>query len=360
MRNEPITSRLFFYDFEQEVSLNMYWWTHYSLFAAETVTLVIAIVVVLGCIIRARGAHRQHASDSVLEVKARKEHFEQHVEQLEEMRLTPHELKQHRKQQRKQQKAARKKDTSDQQAVWVLDFQGDLRASGCNELSEEISSLLMGAQKGDEVVVRLESGGGMVPAYGLAAAQLDRLREAGLTLTVCVDQVAASGGYMMACCADKLLAAPFAIIGSIGVVAQVPNLHRLLKKHDIDVEILTAGKHKRTMTMLGENTEEGRKKFLEDLDQTHDLFKQFVAERRPHVDIDAVSEGDIWYGRQAVTVGLIDDLQTSEGYLQTRMKTARVFEVSLTQPRSLLSRLTQRAEASMARVTTALSHRLLK
>lgn len=338
----------------------MYWWTHYSLFAAETVTLVIALVVVFGFIIRARSANRQHAQDSVLEITPRKEHFEQHVEQLEEARLTPHELKLHRKQQRKQQKADRKKDANDEQAVWVLDFQGDLHASGNDVLSEEVSSLLMGAQEGDEVVVRLESGGGTVPAYGLAAAQLDRLREAGLSLTVCVDQVAASGGYMMACCADKLLAAPFAIIGSIGVVAQVPNVHRLLKKHDIDVEILTAGKHKRTMTMLGENTEEGRKKFLEDLEQTHDLFKQHVSERRPQVDIDAVSEGDIWYGRQAVTIGLIDDIQTSEGYLQARMQNARVFEVSLTQPRSLLSRLTQRAEASMARVTSALSHRILK
>lgn len=339
----------------------MHWWSHYSLFAAETLTIVIAIVVVLVFVLRARSAGRAHHQDSVLEIKSRKAHFEQHVELLEEMRMTPAELKRYRKQQRKQEKSdSKQSDDNEKQSVWVLDFDGDLRASETDTLSETISSLLLGARQGDEVVVRLESGGGMVPGYGLAAAQLDRLKEAGLTLTVCVDQVAASGGYMMACCADKLLAAPFAIIGSIGVVAQVPNLHRLLKKHDIDVEILTAGKHKRTMTMLGENTEEGRRKFLEDLDQTHTLFKQHVSERRPEVDIDAVSEGDIWYGRQAAAMKLVDEVQTSEDYLQQRMKVAQVFEVSLTQPRSLMSRLTQRVELGMARAATAVGHRFFK
>lgn len=165
--------------------------------------------------------------------------------------------------------------------VWVLEFRGDLKASGAGRLAEEISAVTAAAEEGDEVVVRLESAGGLVHAYGLAAAQMDRLREAGLTTTVCVDKVAASGGYMMACAADHLRAAPFAVLGSIGVVAQLPNVHRLLKRHDIDVELLTAGEYKRTLTIFGENTEEGREKFMADLENTHELFKAHVAERRP-------------------------------------------------------------------------------
>ena len=109
-------------------------------------------------------------------------------------------------------------------------------------------------------------------AYGLAASQMQRIRDKKLKLTVCVDKVAASGGYMMAVVADKIIAAPFAVLGSIGVLAQVPNFHRLLKKHDVDFEMLTAGKYKRTLTMFGENTDKGREKFQEDIEDTHVLF----------------------------------------------------------------------------------------
>ena len=130
-------------------------------------------------------------------------------------------------------------------------------------------------------MVRLESGGGLVHGYGLAAAQLVRLKDAGLTLTVCVDKVAASGGYMMACVADKVVAAPFAVIGSIGVVSQLPNFHKWLKNHDVDYEMFTAGDYKRTVTVFGENDAEDRAKYQEELEQTHALFKHFVNTYRP-------------------------------------------------------------------------------
>lgn len=233
--------------------------------------------------------------------------------------------------------------------LWLLDFHGDIRASGTGRFAEEVSAVISAAEPGDEVVVRLESAGGLVHAYGLAAAELDRLREAGLTTTVCVDKVAASGGYLMACGADSVRAAPLAVLGSIGVVAQVPNVHRLLKRHDIDVDVLTAGRYKRTLTVLGENTEEGREKFVEDLERTHELFKRHVAERRPGLDMEAVATGEIWYGSEALEKGLIDALGTSEAYLVERMASTRVIRVRLEPPRRLGERLSLAVAAGVER-----------
>lgn len=175
---------------------------------------------------------------------------------------------------------------------------------------------------------------------------------------MCVDKVAASGGYMMACCAHRLIAAPFAVIGSIGVVAQVPNVHRLLKKHDIDVELLTAGRYKRTLTVLGENTDEGRAKFLDDLQETHDLFKRYVGERRPALDVDKVATGEIWYGRQALEDGLIDEIATSDGYLAVRMKEAQVLHVRLEPHHSLLQRVGVGASMGIERLGDSVMERL--
>lgn len=226
-------------------------------------------------------------------------------------------------------RADRKQTAGSRSTVWVLDFQGDLKATGAGRLAEEISAVTAAAAEGDEVVIRLESAGGLVHSYGLAAAQIDRLREAGLSTTVCVDKVAASGGYLMACAADQLRAAPFAVLGSIGVVAQLPNVHRLLKRHDVDVELLTAGEYKRTLTVFGENTEEGREKFQSDLDNIHGLFKQHVVQRRPTLDVDEVATGEVWYGHDALEKGLVDALGTSEAYLVARMEEARVVSVRL-------------------------------
>ncbi|WP_301585097.1 protease SohB [Halomonas alkaliantarctica] len=220
------------------------------------------------------------------------------------------------------------------QKVWVLDFHGDLKASQTEKFAQEVSAIIDVAAAEDEVVVRLESAGGLVHAYGLAAAQLDRLQTAGLTTTVCIDKVAASGGYMMACTANHIKAAPFAVIGSIGVVAQVPNIHRLLKRNDIDVELLTAGKYKRTLTVLGKNTEEGREKFIDDLENTHRLFKQYVSQHRPEMDIDALATGEIWYGSEALEQKLTDSVGTSEAYLVERMAQAHVYSVRLEPPKT--------------------------
>lgn len=202
------------------------------------------------------------------------------------------------------------------QKIFVLDFKGDIQASAADTIREEITLILATAKAGhDRVVVRLESPGGMVHGYGLAAAQLVRLRDAGFNLTICVDKVAASGGYMMACIANEIISAPFAVVGSIGVVAQVPNFNRLLKQHNVDFEMYTAGQYKRTVTMFGENTPEGKAKFEEELQQTHALFKHFVERYRPSLNVEQVATGEHWYGEDARALNLVDKLQTSDEYL---------------------------------------------
>ncbi|EGT4320253.1 protease SohB, partial [Cronobacter sakazakii] len=197
---------------------------------------------------------------------------------------------------------------------------------------------------------RLESPGGVVHGYGLAASQLQRLRERQIPLTIAVDKVAASGGYMMACVANNIVAAPFAIIGSIGVVAQIPNFNRLLKRNDIDIELHTAGQYKRTLTLLGENTEEGREKFREDLNETHHLFKEFVHSMRPSLDIDAVATGEHWYGVQAKEKGLVDEISTSDDLIIARMAEREVVSLRYMQRKRLMDRFTGSAAQSLDRL----------
>jgi serine protease SohB len=231
-------------------------------------------------------------------------------------------------------KAARKKRKSEKseerKRIYVLDFHGDIRASHVDNLQEEVTALLTVARPGtDEVVARIESPGGMVHAYGLAATQLTRLRQAGIELTVAVDKVAASGGYMMACTGQRILAAPFAIIGSIGVVAQIPNFHRLLKKHDIDFEEITAGEFKRTVSLFGEITDKGRRKFLDQIEDTHGLFKDFVRQYRPQLALDQVATGEYWFGQRALDLGLVDEIVASDDYLFRRRDEADIYKIEI-------------------------------
>ncbi|ENX00588.1 signal peptide peptidase SppA, 36K type [Acinetobacter modestus] len=225
-------------------------------------------------------------------------------------------------------KEARIRKKNDQK-IYVLDFKGDVQASAVDTIREEITLILATAKAGhDRVVVRLESPGGMVHGYGLAAAQLVRLRDAGFNVTICVDKVAASGGYMMACIANEIISAPFAVVGSIGVVAQVPNFNRLLKQHNVDFELYTAGEYKRTVTMFGENTPEGKAKFEEELQQTHSLFKHFVEKYRPQLDVAKVATGEHWYGEDARELNLVDKLQTSDEYLLSLLPKHDVYVIN--------------------------------
>lgn len=221
--------------------------------------------------------------------------------------------------------------------LFVIDFDGDMAANAAQNLKQEVNAVLSVAKENDEVLVRLKSPGGVVNGYGLAAAQLERFKEKNFNLTVAVDEVAASGGYLMACVANKIVAAPFAILGSIGVVAQLPNFHRLLEKYDIDYEQFTAGKYKRTVTMFGENTDEGREKFKEELEDIHIIFKDYVGKHRPQMDIEKIATGEHWLGTQALTLNLVDELQTSDAYLLSKLEVFRVIHVGYVERKSLRS-----------------------
>jgi serine protease SohB len=259
-------------------------------------------------------------------------------------------LKEEKAQKKKVAKEAEQTTEAERKRIFVLDFHGDIKASEVDCLREEITTVLTLAKPSDEVVVKVESGGGMVHSYGLASSQLARITSKNIPLTVCVDRVAASGGYMMACVANKIVAAPFAVLGSIGVVAQLPNFHKLLKKNDIDYEMFTAGEYKRTVTVFGENTDKGRAKFVEELEDTHVLFKEFVSEHRPQVDVAKVSTGEVWFGLRAKAVHLVDELQTSDEYLFSQAENADIYEVEFTFKKSLSEKLGFAAQGAVDRL----------
>ena len=316
-------------------------------FLAKTVTVLVAILVILVSIAAMRGKGRR--AEGQLHVSKLNEFYQELHQRVEEMVLDKAQLKAVRKAKSKAEKLVRKTQES-KPRVYVLDFDGDIKASATDSLRHEVAALLSLATAQDEVVLRLESAGGMVHGYGLASSQLARIRQAGIPLTICIDKVAASGGYMMACIGDKILSAPFAILGSIGVVAQLPNIHRLLKQHNIDFEVLTAGEYKRTLTVFGENTDKGREKFQEDLDVTHELFKGFVASYRPQLDIDAVATGEVWLGQAAQGKHLVDELKTSDEYLADRAGTAELFHLHYAEKKSLQERFGLAAVLSLDRL----------
>lgn len=319
----------------------------YAGFLARAVTVLVVVVVILAMMTALRSRGRTRAGE--LLVTSLNDFYSELKDTIELNVLDKTQLKARRKALSVQEKQDKKAGVR-KSRVFVLDFDGDIKASAVDSLRHEISALLAVAEPTDEVVLRLESGGGMVHSYGLAASQLARIRDAKIPLTVCVDKVAASGGYMMACIGDKILSAPFALLGSIGVVAQLPNIHRLLKKNNIDVEVLTAGEYKRTLTVLGENTEQGREKFLQDLQTTHDLFKQFVVQYRPQLDIDAIATGEVWLGTDALAQQLIDQLQTSDEYLSKRAVEAEVYALQFVQKKSLQERVGLSAGAAFEHI----------
>jgi serine protease SohB len=314
-----------------------------ALFAAKAIIVVALILILLVGILAllSKGKGKQSGRISI---KNLNERFTEVQEDLLSEMLNKDELKKLAK--AKKSKAKAKSDTN-KKNVFVLNFSGDIKASAVGALREEVTAVLSVAKPTDEVVVRVESAGGMVHAYGLAAAQLSRIREKKIPLTVTVDKVAASGGYLMACVANKILAAPFAIIGSIGVVVQMPNFHRLLKQKHIDFEQLTAGDYKRTITMFGHNTEEGREKLKEEIEEIHDLFKTAILANRPQIDIEKVATGEHWLGTQAFDLRLVDVIKTSDDYLVTKSETANLFEISYEMKKSFSQKLT--AAANMAK-----------
>ncbi|XQW83773.1 protease SohB [Thalassotalea piscium] len=324
----------------------------YGLFLAKAITFVIAFAAIIAII--ASSAMKQGGKKGHLEITDLSEHYKEVEEEVIHHLLTKEQLKEKEKSDKKAEKAkakadkaSAKKDSVEQQArTFVVDFKGSIDAKEVTSLREEISAILMVAKPEDEVFVRLETGGGMVHGYGLASSQLDRVRQAGIPLTVAVDKVAASGGYMMACVANKIVSAPFAILGSIGVIAQVPNFNKILKKNDIEFEQITAGEFKRTLTMFGENTDKGREKFAQEIEDTHQLFKDFVAEHRPSLDITKVATGETWFGTKAKEMGLVDEIITSDDYLTQASKNNHVVEVKFATKKGLAEKFSKAASIS--------------
>ena len=294
----------------------------YGLFLLKALTLVVAFLLTLAGIF-ALSRKPKHS----LEITSLNKHYEKIKNRMF------HEIKDEKPAKKK------KKEKSDKPILYVLDFHGDIKASQVEQLRETINAILTIAKQKDEVVIRLESPGGTVSGYGLAASQLQRLRDRNIPLTVCIDKVAASGGYLMACVANQIIAAPFAIIGSIGVVAQMPNFNRWLKKNNIDMELITAGEYKRTLTVFGENTEKGREKFQEDLEKIHAAFRSYVLNNRQQLDIDKVSTGEHWLAKDAYDLKLVDALKTSDDYLVEKMADFNSFKIAIPGKRSLLEKI---------------------
>lgn len=343
----------------------MNWFSQYALFLAETATVVIAILSILIFILSQR--RKLSIVAGRLSVKDISQEYEQikddilmsSMDELEAKQYTK-DLKKQKKLEKKQAKLAvkqkQKHDKSSSQAagakpkLFVLSFNGSMDAHEVEELRQEITAVLAIIKPEDQVVIKLESPGGVVHGYGLAASQLLRFRTRNIPFTAVVDKVAASGGYMMACTANKIVAAPFAIVGSIGVVAQIPNFNRLLKKHDVDIELQTAGEYKRTLTMFGENTDEGRQKFKQELEETHLLFKDFVKEYRPNVDIELVATGEHWFAAQAKDKGLVDEISTSDDFILSHLDTHKIISVSFQRKQKLSERISKNVVKSVERL----------
>ncbi len=313
----------------------------FLLFFAKALIVIIAVVIPILLISALAARQRQHQKEH-LEVNHINRRYETMSNTINAAHLSKKEFKGKMKKQKKERKAIDKGKApaeEDKNRIYVFRFKGDLEASEIDRLREEITAVLTVAEPSDEIVVNVESRGGVVHGYGLAASQLKRIRDKNITLTVAVDKVAASGGYLMACVADKIIAAPFAIVGSVGVLAQFPNFHRMLEKHNIDFQEYTAGEHKRTVGMFAEPTDKGKAKLLEEIEDTHLLFKEFVKDNRPQLDIDKISTGEHWYGTRALELNLVDELRTSDDYLLEASDKSDIYEVKYVYKQPLAERL---------------------
>ncbi|MCP4408383.1 MAG: protease SohB [Gammaproteobacteria bacterium] len=312
----------------------------YGLFLAKSVTIVVALGILIATILSL--THKAKHEDK-LEVKNLNEKFRHMALAMKGSIFSKKEFKKELKAEKLRRKEEKKKTSStvdgQKKRVFVINFHGDIKATAVASLREEITAILAIATPEDEVLLRLENAGGLVHEHGLAASQLQRIRARGIALTIAVDKVAASGGYMMACVGNRVVAAPFAVLGSIGVLAQLPNFNRLLKQKGIDFELIKAGELKRTLTLFGENTDQDRARFKEQIEDTHSLFKDFVAENRPGLDINQVANGDHWFGKRALELKLVDELQTSDDYLLLASKEADLYEINYSAGKTISEKL---------------------
>ena len=307
----------------------------YGLFLLKAITIVGAIVIVVGTV---AAAGRKAALHEGLEIEHLNKKYQSLGDALKQAVSKKADWKAHAKQEKEKAKAEAKSG-DERPRSFVIDFKGDLKATAVASLREEVSAILEVAGPDDQVIVRLENHGGTVHEHGLAASQLVRVRDQDISLLVAVDKVAASGGYLMACVASRIYAAPFAILGSIGVIAQLPNFNRMLEEHGVDFEMITAGKHKRNVTIFGKNTDEDRAKLKEELEEVHGLFKDAVSKYRQELDLEKIATGEHWYGTRALELGLADELKTSDELLAELAKDRELYRVTYKVKQPLQKRL---------------------
>ena len=304
--------------------------SNYGLFLLKTITIVVSIIIIISVIVNSK----KNTTEGSLEVQSINKDLDSLEEGIKKNILSKQEFKKFIKSKKKNSKKLSNK-------IFVIDFKGNIKASEIISLRREISGILLSFKKGDEVLLRLENSGGTVHEHGLAASQLKRIRDKNIPLTICVDKVAASGGYMMACVANKIVASPFAIIGSIGVIAQVPNFNKLLKNKGVDFEQQTAGNYKRTVTMFGKNTDKDRKKLKEQLEDIHSLFKEFIKDNRRNLDVEKVSTGEYWYGKDALKLKLIDKILTSDEYIISMKDRFEIVRIKYKPAKSISDKLSK-------------------
>lgn len=324
----------------------------YGLFLAKALTIVISIALVVIVILGAAMKGKAQGKGELM-IQNLSEDIKEQLQDVKRALLSKDQQKAFDKAEKKAKKET--DEETERSHLFVLSFKGDLQASETESLREEISAIISIAKPDDRVLIKLESPGGLVHSYGLAASQISRLKDANIHTTIAVDKVAASGGYMMACVADKIISAPFAVIGSIGVVAQMPNINKLLKKNHIDIELHTAGEFKRTLTMMGENTDEGRAKYKEELEETHILFKDFISEYRTDLDIDKVATGEHWYGKQALDLGLVDEIQTSDDYILQQLDKSTLIKIEYKIKKNVAEKLGIAAAATISNLWAKLA-----
>lgn len=322
---------------------------NYGLFLAKAVTIIIFIWMLLSLVVSF--AHKQHDEDQI-EINNLSKKFEDVKLQMQQQLLSKKEAKEIAKQKKKEFKNKQKLGSGDRKRVFVLNFIGNIKASAAKHLRKEITALLSVATPKDEVVVCLENSGGLVHEHGFAASQLQRIRQRNIPLTVAVDKVAASGGYMMACVANRIVAAPFSIIGSVGVLAQLPNFNRMLERHGIEFEQIKAGDLKRTLTMFGKNTDEDRARMTEQMEDTHELFKDFIAEQREAVNVQEIATGEHWLGKRALELKLVDELITSDDYLLHQSEHADIYEIKHVAPKTISEKLMGSMQLALEKVLT--------
>ncbi len=314
----------------------------YLFFLAKVATLVIAILITLAGIFALSSKGKQKTSGKI-SVKKLNQQLSDIQKDIAHNTLSKKAIKTIKKNTAQSKKKEKKKNhpTEIKPRLFIVEFNGDINANETHGLREIITAIILSVNEGDRVLLKLQSGGGLVNSYGLASSQLQRLRAANIHTTVAVDKVAASGGYMMAAVADHIIAAPFAIIGSIGVLAQIPNFHRYLDNKSIDFEQISAGQYKRTLSLFGKNTEEGREKLKQELEETHQLFQAHISHYRPELDLNTVATGEHWYGTQAINLKLIDQIQTSDDFILQAKVDYHLFELSYAIKKTLLQRLAQ-------------------